>query len=183
MIGVSACHAMIGILNLISGNAWDGIFDLLAAGIGYYGCREPARIQPTMILCYVVFVIMDCFWASLAAMLLLAGVKEVNGPRWRKGLFIGVTYTSVIFYAVAIYVSYKLYTLLKRQYDSLSGLEAGGVPFTDASAERSGAGGGGGGGFPAPGVVSRRLTLEQVEADQVPWHSRARVIAWGTGSA
>jgi len=40
-----------------------GLFDLLGAGIGYWGIRKEERIQPTMILCYLVFVIMVvCSW-------------------------------------------------------------------------------------------------------------------------
>eukprot|EP00466_Bigelowiella_natans_P019881 jgi/Bigna1/88765/estExt_fgenesh1_pg.C_370152 len=164
MVFVTIGHGVFGLLNLISGNLMDGLFDLMGAGIGYWGIREEERIQPTMVLCYLVFVIMDCFWAILTSMLLLADVKQIEGPVWRRSLFCGLTYASVIFYAVAIYVSYKLYKLLQREWDAtMGGLEAGN-PYNGGGGGAIGnfrngglraPGDGGSGGFPAPGIVNR----------------------------
>eukprot|EP00469_Lotharella_globosa_P009481 CAMPEP_0167771334 /NCGR_PEP_ID=MMETSP0111_2-20121227/221_1 /TAXON_ID=91324 /ORGANISM="Lotharella globosa, Strain CCCM811" /LENGTH=79 /DNA_ID=CAMNT_0007660677 /DNA_START=347 /DNA_END=582 /DNA_ORIENTATION=- len=74
-----------------------------------------------MILCYVVFVIMDCFWACLNSLLLIAGVKDLSGPGWQQNLYRGVTYASVFFYTIAIYTSYKLYKLLQHQFNTTMG--------------------------------------------------------------
>ncbi|GAB5366011.1 hypothetical protein AAMO2058_001107800 [Amorphochlora amoebiformis] len=128
LVAVCIGHFVLGLLNIISLNVWDGMFDLLGAGIGYYGSREKERILPTMILCYTVFVIMDCFWACLNSLLLLADVKEVPGPAWRQNLYRGVVYASVFFYFIAIFVSYKVYKLLQRQWNATFGVEEGGIP-------------------------------------------------------
>mmetsp|Transcript_43047 Transcript_43047/g.69353 ORF Transcript_43047/g.69353 Transcript_43047/m.69353 type:complete len:98 (-) Transcript_43047:606-899(-) len=78
-----------------------------------------------MILCYLVFVIMSCFWATFASILLLVDVKELHGPQWRQGMYRGVTYGSVLFYAIAIFAAYKFYKMLKRQWIETMG--GGGV--------------------------------------------------------
>jgi len=150
MVLLCGVHAVVGVLNLISGNVWDGIFDFLGAGIGYYGSRDRERMQPTMILCYVVFVIMDCFWACLSAMLLIAQVKQGEGAGWQKSMFEILTYITVFFYAGAIFVSYRLYKLLQRQF-AMGDLEGGRVAGSYGGGVPSGYGGGGS--FPAPGVV------------------------------
>ncbi|GAB5366012.1 hypothetical protein AAMO2058_001107800 [Amorphochlora amoebiformis] len=165
LVAVCIGHFVLGLLNIISLNVWDGMFDLLGAGIGYYGSREKERILPTMILCYTVFVIMDCFWACLNSLLLLADVKEVPGPAWRQNLYRGVVYASVFFYFIAIFVSYKVYKLLQRQWNATFGVEEGGIPPYGGGAGMNYGGNYGGGravggaaagqGFVAPGVVNR----------------------------
>mmetsp|Transcript_3939 Transcript_3939/g.5811 ORF Transcript_3939/g.5811 Transcript_3939/m.5811 type:complete len:168 (-) Transcript_3939:363-866(-) len=126
---VCAGHAILGVLNLATWNVWDGIIDLMGAGIGYYGCREQGRILPTMILCYTVLVIMSCFWAALTSLLLLSDVKEVSGPEWRKTMYAGLQYGSVFFYSIAIFVARKLYKLLQRQYNETMGHEQQGAQY------------------------------------------------------
>ncbi len=143
LLGVSALQVILAILHMVSGNIWDGILDFVAAWIGYYGCRETQRIRPTMILCYVMFAILDCFWAFLNSLLLLSKVKDLSGPKWQRSMYQGVTYASFFFYAIAIFVSHKLYKMLQAQWTQT--VEGGGAaPY----------GGAGQGGIRAPGNVS-----------------------------
>mmetsp|Transcript_43049 Transcript_43049/g.69357 ORF Transcript_43049/g.69357 Transcript_43049/m.69357 type:complete len:165 (-) Transcript_43049:168-662(-) len=124
-----------------------------------------------MILCYLVFVIMSCFWATFASILLLVDVKELHGPQWRQGMYRGVTYGSVLFYAIAIFAAYKFYKMLKRQWIETmggGGVEVGEIggrsgysnnnPYVVESFagdnQESSPGDVIGGSFPAPGNVS-----------------------------
>lgn len=124
-MGVLVLHMVLVIIDFMSYSWWDGILDILAVSIGYCAIREPFEYEVSRLLCYIIFLILDCFWAAIKVCLFFAGVKGtpsgIADKSWQYYTYIIMIVGGTALYLAGFFIAWKLYKSLKAFFDPLEG--------------------------------------------------------------
>mmetsp|Transcript_34446 Transcript_34446/g.83320 ORF Transcript_34446/g.83320 Transcript_34446/m.83320 type:complete len:205 (+) Transcript_34446:139-753(+) len=99
----------------------DGVVDLLGAMIGYMAIRNSRGYNFQQVLCYSIYLGMDCFWSIIRSVLFMAGLSRNQMPlrKWQYHVYVGTILGSGFFYFVGCFVTYRLYRELRSIFSRM----------------------------------------------------------------
>mmetsp|Transcript_17942 Transcript_17942/g.29217 ORF Transcript_17942/g.29217 Transcript_17942/m.29217 type:complete len:203 (+) Transcript_17942:111-719(+) len=106
---------------LLSALYVDGVVDLLGALIGYMAIRNSRGYNFQQVLCYSIYLGMDCFWSLIRSVLFLAGLSRNQMPlkKWQYHIYVCTILGSGFFYAIGCIVAWKLYRELRTIFNRM----------------------------------------------------------------
>mmetsp|Transcript_8748 Transcript_8748/g.17159 ORF Transcript_8748/g.17159 Transcript_8748/m.17159 type:complete len:209 (-) Transcript_8748:412-1038(-) len=115
MRGVIYFHLLVILGFFLSALYVDGVVDLLGALIGFMSIRNSRGYNFQQVLCYSIYLGMDCFWSVIRSVLFLSGLSRNQTPlaRWQYNVYVVTIIGSGVFYAVGCVIAWQLYRELR----------------------------------------------------------------------
>jgi len=132
-------HFALAVAEFFGGRYISGVFDLLGALIGYLSIRHPTQFNLQQVLCYTIFMGLQCIWALISVIVYFSGVStDEPSVNWQLYVYVGTVIAGPIIYFLGAFIGWHLYKDLKASLQ--------------LAAEDAAYGGawGGGGGQPQP---------------------------------
>mmetsp|Transcript_24447 Transcript_24447/g.36671 ORF Transcript_24447/g.36671 Transcript_24447/m.36671 type:complete len:198 (+) Transcript_24447:94-687(+) len=94
----------------------DGVVDLLGALIGYMAIRNRRGYNFQQVLCYSIYLGMDCFWSIIRCILFYFGLSRNQVPlvEWQYYVYVITITASGLFYAIGSIIAWRLYKELRE---------------------------------------------------------------------
>lgn len=99
----------------------DGVVDLLGALIGFMAIRNHRGYNFQQVLCYSIYLGMDCFWSIIRSTLFLLGLTKNQVPltEWQYHIYVITITGSGFFYFIGCIVAWQLYRELRTIFQRI----------------------------------------------------------------
>jgi uncharacterized membrane protein YgcG len=108
-------HFALAIAEFFGGRYISGVFDLLGALIGYLSIRHPTQFNLQQVLCYTIFMGLQCIWAIIEVIVYFSGVStDEPSVEWQLYVYVGTVIAGPIIYFLGAFIGWHLYKDLKQ---------------------------------------------------------------------
>jgi len=115
------------------------VFDLLGVLLGYLSIRHPTQFNLQQVLCYTIFMGLQCIWAVISVIVYFSGVStDQPSVNWQLYVYVGTVIAGPIIYFLGAFIGWHLYKDLKQSLQlaqedaAYGGAWAGGQPQPQA---------------------------------------------------